>query len=333
MIAVVPGLAIWLFDRLARLTRSAMIHYQYLSDGSMGFASTAASVTTFPDADNGDVVRLDYTQPQSPWKIGQHFYLCFTKASVWQSHPFTPLNMPVEKNGMVSHSYIFRAKGGETRKVANMAAVHSAKSENEPFTTPVVMQGPYGENLIETLTPDVNVLCVAGGTGITYVLPVIQWLSQQPTSLNRKISLVWAVRRSQDVDWVRQELNAVLSTVAQSLIEIAIHVTRGELVDSGDATSMDEKTAVGHRVSPASSSRSASSALKDFSSGKPNLDLLVQEFVAGTICGRTTVFASGPGGMISELRSAVGRQNSGAKVWRGNARFDVDLKCDDRLEW
>ncbi|KAF2740582.1 ferric reductase transmembrane component 5 [Polyplosphaeria fusca] len=329
---MVPGLAIWLFDRLARATRSALIHYQYLSDGSMGFQTASAVVTTFPDSKHGDVVRLDYPFAQSPWDIGQHFYLCFTKASIWQSHPFTPLSFPVEKNGTVTHSYIFRAKAGETKKIANMADAHPAKTDNDPLTTPVVMQGPYGENLVEHLTPDVNVLCIAGGTGITYVLPIVHWLVQQPLSLNRKITLLWAVRRAHDVDWVRRELSAILAMVSTNLLEIMIHVTREDEDERLALPRKNEKEASDH-ISPASSSRSLGGALNTFNSGKPDLAHAVEDFVSGTVCGRTTVFASGPGSMISDLRAAVAKQNSGARVWKGDARFDVELKCDDRLEW
>jgi hypothetical protein len=37
--------------------------------------------------------------------------------------------------------------------------------------------------------------------------------------------------------------------------------------------------------------------------------------------------------MISDLRSIVAKCNDGSKVWRGEERFDVELVCDDRLEW
>jgi ferric-chelate reductase len=65
----------------------------------------------------------------------------------------------------------------------------------------------------------------------------------------------------------------------------------------------------------------------------PDLPVLVNSFLEETVRGPTSVFASGPGGMISDLRDIVASCNSGSRVWRGLERFDVKLVCDDRLEW
>jgi hypothetical protein len=55
--------------------------------------------------------------------------------------------------------------------------------------------------------------------------------------------------------------------------------------------------------------------------------------VNNTVRGRTDVFASGPGEMISDLRSIIAAANKGGEVWKGEDRWDVRLTCDDRLEW
>ncbi|KAK3365050.1 hypothetical protein B0T24DRAFT_683712 [Lasiosphaeria ovina] len=65
---------------------------------------------------------------------------------------------------------------------------------------------------------------------------------------------------------------------------------------------------------------------------RPNLESEVDQFVSGTEHGPTKVFGSGPPGMISDLRAAVAKANSGPKVWKGEDRFDIKLTCDDRLE-
>ncbi|KAI8220959.1 Ferric/cupric reductase transmembrane component 2 [Colletotrichum sp. SAR 10_86] len=329
IIEMVPGLAIWLVDRGARLMRSFLIHYQYLPDGTMGFQTAPAKMTLMPDAQYGDIVRLDFAQPHDVWKPGQHFYICFAKSSVWQSHPFTPLNLPIERDGAVEHAYIFRAKKGETRKVAQMAAAGTT-------TTPVILQGPYGEDHTLHLTPDANVLCIAGGTGITYVLPTLHWLVRQPANPNRRIALVWAVRLRQDLEWVRAELDALADAKSHG-VSITIHITReeGESVTS----EVNEKNAIDRAQS--SSSRSSSSranglakAMEIRASGShPRMADVVPAFLSENIQGRTAVFASGPGAMISDLRGVVAAANSGGLVWKGNEMADVELICDNRLEW
>ncbi|KAL0936045.1 ferric reductase transmembrane component 2 [Colletotrichum truncatum] len=328
---MVPGLALWLFDRLARLVRSALMHYQFLPDGKMGFKAAHADLTVFPDAENGDIVRLDFSHAQSPWSPGQHFYLCFSECSIWQSHPFTPLSLPVERNGTVQHAYVFRAKKGETKKVAELATKKLSLKDGAAKTTPVILSGSYGESLVEDLHPEVNVLCVAGGTGIAYVLPVLLHLASQPAAPERKIELIWAVRCRHDIAWVQPELDVLLAAAKTHGIQIQVHVTRNndsakpEVIVAGD-----EK-----RVAESSSASSLQSTSLDVQSAgvHPDLNVVVPGFVEGTVRGRSIVYASGPGSMISQLRSVVASCNSGGRVWKGDARYDVELKCDDRLEW
>lgn len=314
----------------------SLIHYQYLPSGSLGFVTSKAKVTVFPDAGNaGTVVRLDISQPQQEWKIGQHFYLCFTALSIWQSHPFTPMSLPSHDNsGHLKHSYIIRAKKGLTAKLPS-TALTDLKGMNKGVT-PVVMQGPYGENLVEHLTPDVNILAVAGGTGITYVLPVLLCLTQQSPAPGRKITLIWAVRHHNDIEWIRPELDLLLRDAVSHDVEIRVHVTR-------EAREPSEKKAAVHEsvISDPNSSSNASTSPDARSpaagmeriSGRPELSVDVEAFVRDTIRGRTEVLASGPATMISELRSVVADLNRPQAVWRGKERFDVDLRCDDRLEW
>ncbi|KAI1197666.1 ferric reductase like transmembrane component-domain-containing protein [Nemania serpens] len=340
---LLPSLLIWFLDRGARFLRTALIHYRYLPDGSMCFRAAPASLTHFSDVEHGDVVRLDFKQPHDAWKIGQHFYLCFAESSIWQSHPFTPLNLPDTRDGSVTHSYIMRAKKGETRKIAELASNKLADSPEA--TTPVILTGPYGESITETLMPEDNVLCVAGGTGIAYVLPVLLGLIQKPAARDRKIQLIWAIRRRADLCWVEQELDAINNAGVSHGIEVHIYATR-----ESDSSIHDKN--LGEQSTDARETRSRPSCLSTLitdvqtrmrldvkklgvkgSNRHPDLRILVSEFVDGTVRGPTKVFGSGPGGMISDLRSIVAARNSGAKVWKGDERFDVNLVCDDRLEW
>ncbi|KAK7740833.1 hypothetical protein SLS62_010977 [Diatrype stigma] len=342
---MLPSLLLWFLDRLARLIRTALIHHQYLPEERMGFKAATGRLTQFPDPEHGDVIRLDFEHRQEPWKVGQHYYLCFTEGSIWQSHPFTPLNLPEVRNGAVAHSYIFRAKGGETKKIAELAV--KKLSESKDATTPVILQGAYGESISEDLTADTNVLCVAGGTGLTYVLPVLLDLAQKPASKDRKIELLWAVRRKDDIRWVEKELNVIRRAAKTHQIAIHIFVTREQA--STTTLVRDEKAIEKEAdVQEAATTSSSNSSLKGTQSistldvqkiggedyhRHPDLKELVNTFVENTVRGPSVVYASGPGGMISDLRSIVASCNSGSKVWRGNERFDVRLTCDDRLEW
>ncbi|KAF5024908.1 hypothetical protein F66182_2992 [Fusarium sp. NRRL 66182] len=347
---LLPSLLFWFMDRGFRLLRSAYLHYHHLPSGNMGFQAAKAVVTRFPDPEHGDLLRFDLENDQDPWKIGQHYFLCFTESSIWQSHPFTPLNAPIVDKGVVKHSYIMRAKKGETKKMAELAANKCQGAEQA--TTSVILTGAYGEATMDHVAPDTNIVCVAGGTGIAYVLPVLLELARSPISRDRKIELVWAIRHASDAEWVQEEMDLLQQAKKALNLKIRVYATR----DTRNGTLLggqDEKAVAGDSkpVGSSSASTSSSSAVEDncvcgtdvrvskIGNGMldedrhPNLPKLIKDFVSKTISGPTTVFASGPGGMISDLRTIVAECNSGSKVWKGEERFDVKLVCDDRLEW
>ncbi|CAM1504046.1 Fc.00g016370.m01.CDS01 [Cosmosporella sp. VM-42] len=339
---LIPSLIFWFLDRGLRLLRTAFLHYHHLPSGGMGFRSAEAIITRFPDSERGDVLRFDLENDQDPWAIGQHYYLCFAEGSIWQSHPFTPLNAPITKKGKVMHSYIMRTKTGETKKMAELAA---KKQEGGKATTPIIMTGAYGENILGKLDADTNIICVAGGTGITYVLPVLLSLARLPLSQDRKIELVWAIRHADDAEWVREEMDILRQNRKALNLKIRVYATR----DTGNTPHLHEKEQEPRHGAKQVGSLSSSSLEEGCGCGTsvsvqkigggtvgeerhPNLPKLINDFVANTIRGPTIVFASGPGGMISDLRTIVSGSNSASKVWGGEERFDVSLVCDDRLE-
>ncbi|KAJ4385966.1 hypothetical protein N0V93_008857 [Gnomoniopsis smithogilvyi] len=338
---LIPGMLLWFFDRLGRAIRTGMLHYQWLpTKGKWGFEAAHARVVHWEDERNGDVIRLDFEHIQQPWELGQHFFLCFTEGSIWQSHPMTPLSLPMaDKSGRVRHSYVIRAKSGETKKIAGIAARKLAALGNAPslgedkttagaeVTTPVILTGPYGIDIVGSLTPQTNVLCIAGGTGITFVLPVLLKLVRERRVSSRRIGLVWAIRRDVDVKWVEAELNEIKETGCSHGVKVDVYVTREKnhtsiSSASSDAGGCDCKDAGHHHPSNVEAPEAR----------RPRLDEIVKEFLSSVLRGPSTVYASGPGGLIGDLRTAVAASNKARKVWRGDDRGDVRLVCDDRLE-
>lgn len=367
---LLPGLIVWLLDRAIRLFRTALLHYNFLPSGHMGFRAAPADIAIFKDEINGDVVRMDFDHPHDAWAVGQHFYLMFPESAAWQSHPFTPLSLPVFGADTQKHSYIFRAKGGETKKIAQLAASRLAQASSDAqdadaslMGTPkisVVLTGPYGEQTMRDLAPTSNILCIAGGTGITYVLPVLLDIASRRQHPDRRISLIWVIRHRRDIDWVAPELAILKAKCRNIRASMHIYVTRAsEDVHAEAAIPTLSEKAIETPCSPTkeistvanlsasasgSSAASVSSALSvhgvsksemglDHLQARPDLGAMVGEFVESTVRGRTDVFASGPGGLISDLRSIVAGLNSGKKVWGGEESGDVRLVCDDRLEW
>jgi NAD(P)H-flavin reductase len=332
---LLPSLLLWFVDRGACIARTLLSHYNVLPEtGKLGFSPAKALISLFPDSQSGDVVRLDFQQ-QTGWEVGQHFFLCFLDGSVWQSHPFTPLSLPKVsgKSGSVTHSYVFRAKSGETKKIAEVAALkQQAATPDVDIGTRVVLTGPYGVSIVDDLASTSNVLCIAGGTGITYVLPVLLHLIENDDAAHRNVELVWVVRKAENVEWVAKELERLRT---RSSITIMIFVTRDTQqippLDHKECDS-DEKLQ-SSRSSSDDGEKTSTPALLSSAEGRPDLPLLLHNFIENNVRGPTTVFASGPAQMTSELRTAVAASNAGSKVWKGDERYNVRLVCDDRSEW
>lgn len=348
---MISSLVLWLVDRGIRLARTGLIHYNYLSgSSSMGFRSASAVITYLPDAENGDVVRLDFTHPHPSWEVGAHFYLCFPEVSIWQAHPFTPCSLPSDGLKGQTHAYILRAKNGATKVLADFAAAKTVSAKNGEMsgasnlpTTPVIMAGPYGGSIMSQLRPETNVLCIAGGTGVTFVLPVLLQLVKDTTPrVDRKIKFVWVVRRSGEVAWAKAELDVLRQAAVSHGVNIRIFVTRECSTTSAEGVVRDKasesSSADGLKTSSETKAEVITTQIPvavgdEHGSRHPDLQSLVRDFVGSTVRGPVSVFASGPGGMLSDLREAVADCNSAKKVWKGDQRFSVRLISDDRLEW
>lgn len=336
---LIPGMLLWFFDRLGRAIRTGMLHYQWLpAKAKWGFEAAQARVVHWEDEKGGDVIRLDFEHTQKPWEVGQHFFLCFPEGTIWQSHPMTPLSVPVaDKYGRVKHSYVIRAMGGETKKIAAIASKKIAALGNSPppsdekrleVTTPVILTGPYGTDVVGDVTPDTNVLCIAGGTGITFVLPVLLKLVREQRISNRRIGLVWAVRRDTDMKWIEAELDEIKETGCSHGVNVDVYVTREK--DHESLSSASSSSAGGCDCKDAGHHHPVNTDLPE--ARRPHLNEIVNHFVGSVIRGPSIIYASGPGGMIGDLRKTVAASNNARQVWAGDDRGEVMLICDDRLD-
>jgi predicted ferric reductase len=259
------------------------------------------------------------------WKVGQHYYITFLdgRSGIWQSHPFTPLSLHAPTKGPTSSLavFAFRGKTGETRRIA--------KSEKRSMG--VILTGPYGVDIMERLRGNEgNVLCIAGGTGITFVLPVILALSEEAVEEGKMIKLVWVTRYEDDVKWVEPELQRVR---ANPKVQIKIIFTRPSSspspVLSNDrplsTPSTDQDIEKDLHISTPSS-------IHSHGHGRPDVTELIQSFVSNTQDGPTWVISSGPTGMLNEIRRSVAGLNDVRGVWNGDSRGDIRLIVDDRME-
>ncbi|KAF1808982.1 hypothetical protein P152DRAFT_404466 [Eremomyces bilateralis CBS 781.70] len=361
---MVPSLALMALDRAIRLIRVALIHRGGRDPlAKLSFKPAQASVRLFASAyDPTDaVVRLDFHQPQQPWSPGEHFYLTFPALSIWQAHPLTTSSLPVLGDGRgIKHTYIIRACKGETARLAALASPlvlsvdmdHGpsdikidATTETPTVMTPVLLCGPYGHaplgpSLASPPSSDrpTNLLAVAGGTGISFCLPIVlDAVAHQKCAM---VELVWMVRRKEDIAWVAPELRELAErAAAASGVSLRVRViatrekTTSEVLKDEVTITAVENNIVEKEIERASSSSDSevTKAAGALDHRHPLSQELVNGFLNRVATGRTMVVASGPVGLGRDMKDAVAARNNPVRVWKGDESGDVEFVWDERL--
>lgn len=198
---------------------------------------------------------------------GQHVFVHFPSLGFLQPHPFTVITLPDEQRPHEDSLAVFvaRVRGGLTRtlyKAARQAAsweselrsghiltdqekpsdqvFHSKSYSSQPevsaITLPASVDGPYGSN--SSLASYDAVVLVAGGSGFTYTISVLQDLalranaSTSGRNLRRQctssVRVIWSMRTFATLAWFQPQLEAVIEalSLAGIALQISIFVTR-----------------------------------------------------------------------------------------------------------
>ncbi|KAF4302467.1 FAD-binding 8 [Botryosphaeria dothidea] len=334
---MIASIGLFFIDRGCRLLRVGLIHTGYKS-GIKGFGFRAAQ-STFQVFEDGDstVVRLDFEHNHDPWKPGHHFYLCFPDLTIWQSHPFTPSSLPGPHPALPHHTYIIRAEKGETKRLADLAK--SAELSATQKTTPVILTGPYGTAVLKENNEADNILCIAGGTGVSFTLPVAT-----AAALNgaKTVDLVWIVRKTDNIEWIQPELldlKARMRDGSLPNLRIKIFVSRDPETAAAKLNGRkNEKDVDLCECSVTSRLADVLTPQEGFEvvwleDHHPDVHECLRDFAerASAAGGRCQVAASGPKGLGTDLRAAIAEKSEAGRVWRGDESYDIDLYWDDRM--
>jgi len=281
---------LWFGERIARLVR--IVYYNYSRKGW-----TNASIKALP----GNACRVTMHLPkQHNIKPGTHAYLRFATLNAWESHPFsiawvedrptTPTNPfsdpwsekdPESRAEMTTDvSFVIHAQSGLTKRLFDKAKASSPRT----LTLKAAFEGPYAGH--HSLDSYGHAVLFAGSSGITHQIPYVKHLIQGFTDgriATRKVLLVWIVRDSNHLEWVRPWMDEILRMPKRrDILTIKLFVTR--------------PSNPREIVSP--------SATVQMYPGRPNIDVLLQTEVrnqTGAMC----VTVCGPGGLADNVRGAV----------------------------
>jgi ferric-chelate reductase len=158
------------------------------------------------------------------WEPGQFVLLSIPKLGIFQSHPFTISNLPNSDNEM---RLICKRKGGFTKALNDFAETAS----NKPLLS--FIDGPYGD--VSKLQMYENLVLVVGGTAISFAMPVLSSIvleSRRSSIATRNVTLIWAVRSVEYLDWAIYELHQ-LKGAGTVEVKVQIFLTTGEAGEKG----------------------------------------------------------------------------------------------------
>jgi predicted ferric reductase len=282
-------IVLWAVERVARVC--IILYYNYSRRGW-----TTATIEALP----GEACRVTMHLPRKV-KVnpGSHAYIRVASINPWESHPFSiawvedrPVlpSLPVyEKRGhamlrdeklATEVSFVIQAQTGFTRKLYQKASRCSPRT----LRLKAAMEGPYGGH--HSLDSYGHAVLFAGASGITHQIPYVRHLIKgfnDRTIATRKILLVWIVRDSDHLVWVKQWMDVVLVMPGRrQCLNIKLFITRPKNVKD--------------IISP--------STTVQMLPGRPNVKLILQNEVKQQ-CGAMCVTVCGPGSLADNIREAV----------------------------
>ncbi|KAL1405332.1 hypothetical protein Q8F55_008961 [Vanrija albida] len=320
---------IWAFDRLVRYIRIGALSYKAF----LGKKNTVARLSG--SLDDGSLVRLTVQSSIKTKPAPGAYYFLYTPRSLtpWENHPFTLASSEDTAEG-TQLNFLFAPQAGATRKIAKRIA--AAGSSSTEMT--VLVEGPYGQ--VHPVGSYEHVLLVAGGSGITSVLPYVYQLARAPRH-PRKVTLVWAVRNA---TYASDVLSHELAPANTAGIDVHVHVSRedgataSDVIDRlpGHIASLDDTS------SDTAGDKDKDAALVSKEAGKNGATLRVHsgravmralvDYHAAQLLGaeRLAILACGPGAMLDDIRAAVADAYG---TEEGKVRGDAIRYYEDAFGW
>ncbi|KAK6387524.1 hypothetical protein LTS17_000793 [Exophiala oligosperma] len=268
---------------------------------------TAALVEALP----GEACRVTFQLPRHiTIRPGSHVYAYLPSISLWMSHPFSVAWTNVESepeimnyrlglpktpdslerqsiSGVSTHSVaptsvslVMAARSGMTRNLFEAARAQP----NRKLQLKGFLEGPYaGHDSLESYG---TVVMFAGGAGITHHLIQIRHLlagARSQTVATRKMVLVWSIRDTHQMEWVKPWMNEILHMEGRrEVLRIIVHVSKPTQPINQNKSKPTMQVVKG-RVDPGS----------------------ILDEVLPIRVGTTMVSVCGPGALADEVRAAV----------------------------
>ncbi|GAB7338565.1 hypothetical protein MBLNU457_5308t1 [Dothideomycetes sp. NU457] len=286
-------LAVWLLQLMTRALYKTTF-FEMSSRKGVWRRSGTAFVTHL-----GDNMMMVSVQLRLHWRPSQHAFLRFPEVGMFDNHPFTITSVPDDKSTSASPTnniltFLIRPYNGVTKALFDTT---------KPLE--VMLDGPYGglTNRLERQFD--NVILVAGGGGVSAMLPWLSHLAPMIRAGSQRITgvhLIWCIRHESAIGWAMEQLQDAIK-VCGDRADIQIYitgdataVTTSGVEDQIPVKSLDVEKRAGE------SSRAARNLDGMVHRGRPDLKQTVSDALSP---GRNMILGCGPESMKVDLSNAA----------------------------
>lgn len=206
--AVYVAFGLWAADWLIRAIRVLWINIRWFRSANVFMTEAQMSLV------DADVVKMDIHTP-CKWTVkpGQYVFIHVFRMGLLESHPFS-----VMSSDSGSFQLMARSRGGMTRRLTKSVAKGNTSMK-------MLIDGVYGHTQPVDLYD--NVLLVAGGIGITAVIPYAEDIVARGIAC--KVKLMWTVRDIAHLEIMADRLEKL---VADGHVQLELYVSQ----EHGDST-------------------------------------------------------------------------------------------------
>ena len=187
-----------------------------------------------------------------PCGVGKYMFMCIPRFSI-ESHPFSVLSYaPAQSLGgqqkgepLVSMVHDSEQADGDALRTASSGRdrITFIVKANGNYTTRIVekadalvgrkvfLNGPYGRPSLVVEDYD-HVLCIAGGVGITAILPFAELALSQSASAVQNVKLVWSSRSPDLLSHLEDRIGQLKNSGCECVIRCTTNSSIVELADS-----------------------------------------------------------------------------------------------------
>ncbi|KAI8455383.1 ferric reductase NAD binding domain-containing protein, partial [Phakopsora pachyrhizi] len=300
---------VWMYIHLGNLLES----WQYLHAATVLWGAAIAWRVVVHAFDHGwfkkiprasvemlgaDAIKISVPMPSNrTWGAGSYVYLRFLSMRPWESHPFTISSLPAPSMGKESDAhgkygvnqmvFLIRPRAGLTARLRS-----SLSATQGPLMRSCLVDGPY-EGYIDKLRACDSVVLLAGGSGMSAIIPVAQALKRASGKIGmsccQNIRVIWAIKDLSCLVWFKGQLDEVKGLVS--------------IYNTGSSDMNSKLYNENSKVESATSPSSVES-FGNVESGRPSVKSLVAQ-AAQKFNGRLGVLVCGPSSMVLDVRNAV----------------------------